>query len=93
MMLILLMGLMLIFLGILALLWPQKKEKDHHFVNSGKDEDEEPPKVRGGGVVMLGPLPIIVGSDPKMALLMMVMALAMMILWALIAKSLWSFTD
>jgi len=87
----LLMGLMLIILGILALLWPQRKEKDHHFVNS--DKDEEHTKIRGGSVVMLGPLPIVVGSDPKIALLMMVIALAMMILWALTAKGLWSFAD
>lgn len=35
---------------------------------------------------MLGPFPIIIGSDPKIALVMMVMALATMILWALTAK-------
>jgi len=83
-MLTLLTGMMLIFLGLLVLLWPQRNEKDHYFANSG--EDEEHTKIRGGGVVMLGPLPIVVGSDPKIALVMMVMALAMMILWALTAK-------
>jgi uncharacterized protein (TIGR00304 family) len=49
--------------------------------------------MRGGGVVMLGPLPIVVGSDPKTALLMMVMALTMMILWALTAKGAYRFAD
>ncbi len=84
MMLTQLTGMMLILLGLLVLLWPQRNEKDHYFANSEKDEEHT--KMRGGGVVMLGPLPIVVGSDPKIALVMMVMALAMMILSTLIAR-------
>jgi uncharacterized protein (TIGR00304 family) len=91
MMLTLLMGMMLIFLGLLLLLWPQRNEKNRYFPNSG--EEEKHAKMRGGGVVMLGPIPIVVGSDPKTALLMMALALAMMILWALTAKGAWSFAD
>ena len=38
-----------------------------------KDVEEEAKgkNFRGGAVVMLGPIPILVGSDPKSALLMM----------------------
>lgn len=74
----------LLFLGLLLLRWPQRNEKDQHFAHPG--EEKEHAKMRGGGVVMLGPIPIVVGSDPKTALLMMALALAMMILWALTAK-------
>lgn len=74
----------LLFLGLLLLLWPQRNEKNRYFPNSG--EEEKHAKMRGGGVVMLGPIPIVVGSDPKTALLMMALALAIMILWALTAK-------
>ncbi|MCX6669325.1 MAG: DUF131 domain-containing protein [Methanothrix sp.] len=81
----------LLFLGLLLLHWPQRKEKNRYFPNSG--EEEEHAKMRGGGVVMLGPIPIVVGSDPKTALLMMALALAIMILWALTAKGAWSFAD
>ena len=35
----------------------------------------------GGAVVMIGPIPIIWGSDPKVSLLMMIIALIIMVLW------------
>lgn len=36
---------------------------------------------------MIGPIPIVIGSDPKIALFMMIIALTIMILWALAVKS------
>ncbi len=38
-------------------------------------------RARGGAVVMIGPIPIVVGSDPKVSLLMMIIAFAIMIFW------------
>ncbi len=32
---------------------------------------------------MIGPIPILVGSDPKTALLMMLIALIIMLVWAM----------
>lgn len=43
-------------------------------------------KIKGGAVVMIGPFPFVVGSDPRTALLLMLLAMAMMVLWALAAK-------
>ncbi len=43
-------------------------------------------KIKGGAVVMIGPIPLVVGSDPRTALLLMLLAMAMMILWALAIK-------
>jgi uncharacterized protein (TIGR00304 family) len=37
-------------------------------------------------VVMIGPIPLVVGSDFRTALLMMLVALAIMILWTLAIK-------
>lgn len=43
------------------------------------------PKVKGGGVVMIGPIPIIFGSDAKWAtvaiILAIVLVLAYLLLW------------
>ncbi len=33
-----------------------------------------------GGVILIGPVPIVVGSSPKMALIVAVLALAMMLI-------------
>lgn len=43
-------------------------------------------KMKGGAVVMIGPIPLVVGSDPRTALLLMLLAMAVMILWALAMK-------
>ncbi len=37
--------------------------------------------IRGGAVVMIGPIPVLVGSDPKTALLMMLISLVIMLVW------------
>jgi uncharacterized protein (TIGR00304 family) len=47
---------------------------------------DEAARMRGGAVVMIGPIPIVVGSDPRTALLLMIMALAMMAVYALVIK-------
>lgn len=49
-------------------------------------ECDGPSKIKGGAVVMIGPIPLVVGSDPRTALLLMLLAIAMMILWALAMK-------
>jgi uncharacterized protein (TIGR00304 family) len=54
--------------------------------NSGKSDETKHTRVRGGAVVMIGPIPIAIGSDPKIALFIMIIALAVMILWVLAAK-------
>jgi uncharacterized protein (TIGR00304 family) len=42
--------------------------------------DEEGAKVKGGGVVMIGPIPIIFGSDAKWASVAIVLAIALVLL-------------
>ena len=53
----------------------------------GQTQTPEPrprPKVRGGGVVLIGPIPIIFGSDKKSAIILSILAIIIMII-ALIA--------
>lgn len=47
---------------------------------------EEKTAVRGGAIIMLGPIPIIAGSDSKTTLYLILLALALMLLWLLILK-------
>ncbi|WP_321430518.1 DUF131 domain-containing protein [uncultured Methanolobus sp.] len=41
-------------------------------------------EVRGGGLIMLGPIPIIIGSDNKSARTLMILAIVLMLLYFLI---------
>jgi uncharacterized protein (TIGR00304 family) len=61
--------------------------------DSSKSPYEKPPtgkvesKVKGGGVIMLGPIPIIFGSDKESAKTAAILAIILMLLSLLILKS------
>ena len=86
------LGSIMIVLGFTLLFLPsqskEKKEKlDQNQMGHGQAGiPEEKAEVKGGAVIMLGPIPIIVGSDSKTVLLIMLLSLALMILWFLILK-------
>jgi uncharacterized protein (TIGR00304 family) len=49
----------------------------------GQTQTPEPrprPKVRGGGVVLIGPIPIIFGSDKKSAIILSILAIIIMVI-------------
>jgi len=84
-MLLLIIGLALILIGTVLLILPEKRAKgvgDSREDNSG----DKSAKIKGGAVVMIGPIPLVVGSDSRTALLMMLIALAIMILGTLSIK-------
>jgi uncharacterized protein (TIGR00304 family) len=93
MILLLLLGLVLIFLGFIILMqqsehvkddyWTDKTEKDQatQIDNEATSQFGKKTKIKGGGVVMIGPIPIVFGSDPRTALLLMAIALALMLIW------------
>lgn len=37
-------------------------------------------RVKGGGVILIGPVPVVFGTDKKYALLMMILAIVLMLL-------------
>ena len=91
---LLLIGIFVIFIGFLiiiigiALGMPQSSEsrQDH----SGKAESYSKAKVesevKGGGVIMLGPIPIIFGSDKESAKTAAILAIILMLLSLLILR-------
>ncbi len=89
-MLLLIIGLALILIGTVLLILPKNVAKGEG--NSREDSrennrrNEKSVKIKGGAVVMMGPIPLVVGSDSRTALLMMLIALAIMILWTLSIK-------
>ena len=59
-------GFLVVFLGMLA---------------SGKSSEEgERRNVRGGGVIMVGPIPIIFWSDPKWTSIAIVLAIVLIVI-------------
>ncbi|MCS3923407.1 TIGR00304 family membrane protein [Methanosalsum natronophilum] len=53
---------------------PNSENVDHN------DDDNSHSNVRGGGVVMIGPIPIIFGSDNQSAKVMMILAIILMLI-------------
>lgn len=66
--------------------WRRRPEDQETRRISEKSDVTEKTSVKGGAVVMIGPIPIVMGSDPRIALVMMIIALTIMILWALAVK-------
>jgi uncharacterized protein (TIGR00304 family) len=73
-------GSFLIILGFLLVAFDM--------MGKGSEEpDEERPagtgketKVKGGGVILIGPVPVVFGTDKRYALLMMILAIVLMLL-------------
>jgi len=67
------LGIVLIMLGFLLLVI----ETMHSVYEIEYNEK----KIEGGGVVLIGPIPIVFGSDKKYALIAMVLAIVIMLLY------------
>jgi uncharacterized protein (TIGR00304 family) len=48
--------------------------------NGNYPEDKGGPRVRGGGVIMIGPIPIIFGSDKDSAKTLVILAIILMLI-------------
>jgi uncharacterized protein (TIGR00304 family) len=64
-------GISIIFLGFVLILVGSIGSM---FSNGGASKT----KVRGGGIIMLGPIPIIVGSEPGSVKMLILLALVLM---------------
>ncbi len=79
------LGFLLVFIGILAILagmlsmvYQTKK------TGFGDGVEKLETGVRGGGVIMIGPLPIIVGSDVTALKPVMILAIVLMVIAAIL---------
>lgn len=82
-MLLLGIGLLLIALGLAFMLWPERDQTGPQ----PQTDREESEMVKGGAVIMIGPIPVLMGSDSKTAVILMLLALGMMIIWILAISS------
>ena len=75
--LIVLVGLLIILAGVFSMAYQSWK------TGSGSVERPEA-GVRGGGIVMIGPIPIIFGTDVGALKIVMILAIALMIIAAIL---------
>lgn len=77
----LLLGILMIIAGIVLLMVESMHEQRYE----ERGETTMPPdrrgEIRGGAVVMIGPLPLIISSDQRTAAILMVLAISLMALW------------
>jgi uncharacterized protein (TIGR00304 family) len=70
--LVVLLGMLIIMIGVFSLAY--------HSWKTGGTEQPETGGVRGGGVIMIGSIPIIFGSDVGAVKVAIILAIALMIL-------------
>lgn len=69
------LGIILIMLGfILVALSIMRSAREAALDERGEE------KVKGGGVILIGPVPIVFGTDKRYALLLMLLAIVLMLL-------------
>jgi uncharacterized protein (TIGR00304 family) len=75
-------GFVLIAVGVLIVIAAILVSSSKSAKKPGKEEgeDEAGSKVRGGGVIMIGPIPIIFGTDKKSVKSVLVLALILTVL-------------
>lgn len=80
-----LIAVLMIFLGFflvfLSFAIPsQRVEEPYGSIEIERPQTEKKSQVKGGGVVLIGPIPIVFGSDAKMAIVVMVLAIVLILL-------------
>jgi len=84
------LGFILVLAGVLLLIIGMLSMAYHAIYKSGAGEGEgageghEGTAVRGGGVIMIGPIPIIFGTDVGALKVVMILALLLMIVAAIL---------
>jgi uncharacterized protein (TIGR00304 family) len=83
-MILMIVGSILILIGFMVLIQEHKDEKTQvHDDSVGLSQRSKNKDSSCGAVVMVGPIPIVVGSDKKTAIIMMVIAMIIMLIWAI----------
>jgi uncharacterized protein (TIGR00304 family) len=75
-------GLISIALGLILLLCPEDKDRDKKSYQEGEEKwaKSERMEAKGGAIILIGPIPIAVGSDSRTVFIMMLIMLAIMLI-------------
>lgn len=78
---LILLGFFVVMLSTMYEIACRKEQDTGREENTGREK-----KVRGGGVILIGPIPIVFGTDKRYALILMVLAIIIMLLAILFLK-------
>jgi uncharacterized protein (TIGR00304 family) len=79
-------GMVLIILGFFLVVFGiMRSARENAILEEGGQEPTEE-KIKGGGVILIGPVPIVFGTDKRYALLLMILAIVLMLLAVLLLK-------
>ncbi len=79
-------GILFILLGFFLAISGIIRSKNEHVSEYNSAEEIKDEKVKGGGVVLIGPLPIVFGTDKRFAIIAMVLAIVIMLLAVIFMK-------
>jgi uncharacterized protein (TIGR00304 family) len=76
---LLLLGILMMVAGILLLMAASVMPERGY--EGGETPADRRGEIRGGAVVMIGPIPLVIGSDQRTAAILMALAIALMAIW------------
>jgi uncharacterized protein (TIGR00304 family) len=74
------LGFLIVFIGMLIILAGVFSAAYQSWKTGGGSVEKPDTRVRGGGVIMIGPIPIIFGSDVGAVKIVILLAIALMLL-------------
>ena len=74
------LGFLLVFIGILVILAGIVSMAYQTWKTGGEGVEKPEAGVKGGGVIMIGPMPIIFGSDVAALKLVLILAIVLMVI-------------
>lgn len=78
-------GILLIILGFFLITFGMMRSaRESEERDTGQETGKK--RVKGGGVILIGPIPIVFGTDKKYALILMILAIVLMLLAIIFLK-------
>ena len=76
------LGFIFIFIAILLFIFglASRTVSEDFGYESGEPSQQKKTSIKGGGVVLIGPIPVVFGSNWKIALVMMIVAIILIII-------------
>lgn len=78
---LIILGFILVAFGMMWQVKESEEPEEERPEGVGKEK-----KVKGGGVILIGPVPVVFGTDKRYALLMMILAIVLMLLLIIFLK-------
>lgn len=79
-------GSFLIILGFLLVAFGMMGHEKESAEEERPEEAGKEQRVKGGGVIFIGPVPVVFGTDKRYALLLMILAIVLMLLAIIFLK-------